>query len=354
MQRCNSLTEKIGERTAMAVGLREVAARAGVSVRTVSNVANGFAHVAPETRRRVQQAIDDLGYRPNAAARQLRRGRTETVSLVVPEIASPYFAELASLTVRIAEERGWTVHIDQTDGEPERERRMTTGPLGQSVDGVICSPWAVGPDELARLGVGPLVLLGERQAGADLDHVAIDNVAAAADATTHLVATGRRRIAAIGAQPHLHNETARLRVEGYRRALGEAGLPAGPVEPVTTLHRPDGAAAMTRLLDGDRPVDAVFCFTDELALGALRVLAERGLRVPHDVAVVGFDDIEDGRYSVPSLTTISPDKASIARSALDCLADRIADPHGPGRDLVAGHRLVVRESSMHALTPSGH
>jgi DNA-binding LacI/PurR family transcriptional regulator len=331
----------------MAVGLRDVAIRAGVSVRTVSNVANGFAHVAPETRRRVQQAIDDLGYRPNTAARHLRRGRSETISLVVPEIGSPYFAELASYVVRIAEERGWTVHIDQTDGTAQRERRMVAGPVGQSVDGVICSPWAVAPEELSHLAAGPLVLLGERAAAGRLDHVAIDNVAASALVTEHLVAQGRRRVAAIGAQPHLHNDTARLRVQGFRSALAAAGLSAPDelVVPVRTLHRPDGAAAMARLLDAPQRIDAVFCFTDELALGAMRTLAERGLRVPEDVAVAGFDDIQDGRYSVPSLTTIAPDKEEIARLALDCLADRIAEPGRPDRDLVAGHRLLVRESS---------
>jgi len=334
----------------VAVSLRDVAVRAGVSVRTVSNVANGFAHVAPSTRARVQTAIDELGYRPNVTARQLRRGRTETVSLVVPEIGSPYFSELASLTVRIAEERGWTVHIDQTDGDAERERQMISGPVGQSVDGVICSPWAVSPEELARLGARPLVLLGERGAGGSLDHVAIDNVAASTAATAHLVATGRQRIAAIGVQPHLRNDTARLRLEGYRAALVASGLTVREAlqVPVRTLHRPDGAAAMARLLDAEdprAPLDGVFCFTDELALGAMRTLAERGRRVPEDVAVVGFDDIEDGRWSVPSLTTIAPDKEQVARLALDCLAERITDPGAEGRDLVAGHSLQLREST---------
>jgi DNA-binding LacI/PurR family transcriptional regulator len=194
------------------------------------------------------------------------------------------------------------------------------------------------------------VLLGERGAGGSLDHVAIDNVAASTVATEHLVAIGRQRIAAVGVQPHLHNDTARLRLEGYRAALVGTGRPVRPAleMPVQTLHRPDGAVAMARLLDAEDPrdpVDAVFCFTDELALGAMRTLAERGRRVPEDVAVVGFDDIEDGRWSVPSLTTIAPDKEQVARLALDCLAERIVDPEAEGRDLVAGHTLRVREST---------
>ena len=179
-------------------------------------------------------------------------------------------------------------------------------------------------------------------------HVAIDNVAAAAEATGHLVALGRRRIAAIGVQHHLANETARLRLEGYRAALAEAGLPGDPAleVPVGRLHRPDGAEAMRRLLDGPVPVDAVFCFSDQLALGAMRAAYEAGLHVPGDLAVVGFDDIEDGRFACPSLTTIAPDKRAIAVRALDCLAERLdGAPAETARDIVVPHRLVVRESS---------
>lgn len=335
------------------VGLREVAERAGVSVRTVSNVANDFPHVAPETRRRVQAAIEELKYRPNAAARQLRRGRTEVISLVVPEIDSPYFAELASITVRIAAERGWTVHIDQTDGDSDRERQMTSGPAGRSVDGVLCNPWAVSPAELLDLAAGPVVLLGERATEGMLDHVAIDNVQASRQATEHLISRGDRVIAAIGAQPHLHNGTAELRIKGYRHALQTAGLSFRKelVAPVQSLHRPDGAAAMARLLEVEPRLDAVFCFSDQLALGALRTLLERGYRVPEDIALVGFDDIEDGRYGTPTLTTVAPDKTQIVRLALSQLSERIADhtdPHVTGycpRDLIAPHQLLVREST---------
>jgi DNA-binding LacI/PurR family transcriptional regulator len=217
------------------------------------------------------------------------------------------------------------------------------------VDGVVFNPWAIGPEELDRLGTTPLVLLGEREAAGRIDHVAIDNVAAARDATEHLLSLGRRRIAAIGEQPHLENNTARLRVEGYEAALRGAGLEPDPAlrMAVRALHRWDGAVAMVDLLDADKGLDAVFCFTDQLALGAMRVLAERGLHVPEDVAVVGFDDIEDGRYHVPSLTTVSPDKAQIAELALDCLARRIAEPETdrPGELLVADHVLRSREST---------
>jgi DNA-binding LacI/PurR family transcriptional regulator len=333
-----------------AAKLRDVAERAGVSVRTVSNVVNDFPLVAAETRERVQRAIDDLQYRPNAAARSLRSGRSGLVGLVIPEIASPYFGEVAALLTRGAEERSWTVLVDQTDGDAERERRLLDGIPGQFVDGLIMSPWALSPAELRRRpGSAPLVLLGEQDADRLFDHVVVDNVAAAQEATRHLIALGRIRIAAVGVQPHLANGTAQQRLTGFRLALAHAGLAADPAleVPVRSLHRADGAAAMRALLDGGPPVDALFCFTDQLALGAMRVALEAGLRVPADLALVGFDDIEDGRYSTPSLTTVTPDKHAIAEQALTCLAERMHDggAERPARRIIVGHRLSVREST---------
>lgn len=327
--------------------LRDVAEHAGVSVRTVSNVVNGFRYVAPATRERVQASIDALGYRPNMAARTLRRGRTGLIALVIPEIDSPYFSELAARTVRIAEARGLTVLIDQTDGDAERESLLLHGHRSQLVDGVLFSPWAVAPAELAaRTDTVPLVLLGEHDGTAGIDHVAIDNVAAAREATEHLLARGRQRIAAVGIQPRSLNATARQRLAGYREALAEAGLPIeSELEvPVRRLRRTDGHQAMLRLLDLPRPPDGVFCFTDELALGALRAAADRRVAVPDALALVGFDDIEDSRFSVPALTTVSPDKNRLAELALDSLARQTTDPRSP-RSITAPHRLIVRDTS---------
>ncbi len=330
--------------------LKDVAARAGVSARTVSNVVNGSARVAPETRRRVQEAIDELGYRPNLAARSLRAGRTGIIGLAIPELHSPYFAELAGLLVDEARRRSWTVVIDQTRGGAEAERRLLTGDGGRVMDGLIISPWALPAEDItAAARPLPVVLLGERSPHGLADRVAVDNVAAADEATTHLLSLGRRRVAAIGLQPHLRNGTAELRAEGYRAALRRAGIAPRPAweRPVTALHRSDGARAMAELLDAGTEPDAVFAFSDELALGALHTAHERGLRVPQDVAVVGFDDIEDGRFSHPTLTTVSPDKGQIAARALQCLADRIYSPRNdlPAADLTVPHRLVVRGSS---------
>ncbi|MFE9368044.1 LacI family DNA-binding transcriptional regulator [Streptomyces sp. NPDC006978] len=343
----------------MSSSLKDVAARAGVSARTVSNVVSGSARVAADTRRRVQEAIDELGYRPNLAARSLRAGRTGIIGLAIPELHSPYFAELAGLIVEEARNRAWTVIIDQTLGDAEAERRLLTGSGGRVMDGLIISPWALTAQELASTARSlPIVLLGERSPQGFADRVAVDNVSAADEATTHLLMQGRRRIAAIGLQPHLHNGTSDLRAEGYRRALRRAGVTPRPEweRTVITLHRKDGALAMADLLDsGGEIPDAVFTFSDELALGVMHMAHQKGVRVPEELAVVGFDDIEDGRYGRPTLTTVSPDKRQIARLALQCLADRIYSPDNEvsPSDLTAPHRLVIRASTAQRPGPSG-
>ncbi len=331
------------------VGLRHVAERAGVSVKTVSNVVNGYAHVKEATRSRVQRAIDELNYRPDLAARKLRQGRSGVIALALPELDAPYFGELARSVIKQAESRGWTVLVEQTDGLVDREQSVLDGVRGRLIDGLILSPIALGAEELdRRRDTVPLVLLGERVDDGPVDHVSIDNVAAARVATTHLVDLGRRRIAAVGDQPRPQSQTAHLRLQGYRAALSAAGLPEsrGLVVEVDRYRRADGAAAVRRLLALAEPPDAVFCFNDLLALGALRTLHEAGLRVPEDVAVLGWDDIEDGRFSTPTLTTISPDKQEIASIAVGFLAARLGKEGGAApRAVTAGFELVVREST---------
>lgn len=331
--------------------LRDVAELAGVSIRTVSNVVNGYAPVSDATRRRVEAAVEQIGYRPNVLARNLRRGRSGLLALVVPELDVPYFAELARAVIAQARGQGFTVVVDQTDGEPERERELVlSGSRATLFDGVILSPVALSQEDLSRRSARvPLVLLGERIADSPFDHVAIDNASAARAATGHLFALGRRRIAAIGDQPYETGETAQVRTRGYRLAHVDAGVPVDEslLVPTRHFHRDDGARAMATLLDGpSQPPDAVFCFNDLLALGAIRTLLSRGLRVPEDVAVIGFDDIEDGRYATPSLSTISPDKAQIAQLAVQRLVDRVEGSlSGDGTELWADYVLQKREST---------
>jgi LacI family repressor for deo operon, udp, cdd, tsx, nupC, and nupG len=331
----------------MVATLKDVATLAGVSVKTVSNVVNGYAFVKPENRRRVEEALTVTGYRPNVGARNLRRGRTGFIALMVPELSIPYFGELAGLVITAAQKQDWSVLIEQTQGTRDRERRTLASLGPHMVDGAIVSPEALEAEDFADLNGGvPLVMLGEHAVDVSLDHVAIDNVLAARTAVGHLTGLGRRRIAAIGQNPH--RGTAALRLEGYRSALAAAGLPqpAELVAPALNYHRRDGAEAMAHLLSLPEPPDAVFCFNDLLAIGALRAAAERGFRVPEDIAIVGFDNTEESAYSLPSLTTIAPDKTAIAQAAVDLIRRR-AEPGDPFelQDVQTPFSLEIREST---------
>jgi DNA-binding LacI/PurR family transcriptional regulator len=337
----------------VAVTQQDVARRAGVSQRTVSNVVNGLATVGEDARERVIEAIRELGYRPSLAARGLRSGRSGVLQLVVPELDVPYFAELARRVVSVAEDRGYAVLVRQTLGDRDRERDALAGAAADYAEGTILS--AVNPvaDLLTgRESGSPVVLIGESTGLGLVDHIGIDDAAAAFAATDHLIRSGRRRVAFIGTHPDASLRMATLRLGGYRDALLEAGLPLDPrlIVQIGSYHREDGARAMSSLLELEDPPDAVFAATDLLALGALHRAHERGVRVPQDVAVVGFDGLEEGRYSVPTLTTIAPDKGEVARLSVETLLDRIraresSDPSAPVTDLPVPFDLVVRASA---------
>ncbi|WP_248960844.1 LacI family DNA-binding transcriptional regulator [Sphaerisporangium perillae] len=330
--------------------LRDVARRANVSIRTVSNVVNGYAPVSAELRARVQAALDEMDYRPNLIARNLKQGRTGMIALVVPELDVPYFAELAREVITAARAHGYVVMVDQTDGDGEREREL----LGRDsratmFDGLLLSPLTISAEELRSRGNRvPIVLLGEHLFNGSFHHIAIDNVAAARDATEHLLSLGRRRVAAIGDQPYSTGQTAQLRTVGYRQAHTRAGLDVDErlIVPTANFHRRLGAEAMQHLLALPEPPDAVFCYNDLLALGAMRALTRAGRHIPDDVAVVGLDDIEEGQYSTPSLTTVAPHKAEIARTAVDTLLGLINGSAVQPAEIVTSHRLVVRESTV--------
>lgn len=335
----------------MPVTQGDVAALAGVARRTVSNVVNGFPYVSDNVRARVQAAIDQLGYKPNRAAQYLRTGRSGILGLILPELDVGYFAEIARLLVEEAERRGYTVLIAQTLGLADREVEVLDQFANQQPDGLIFSPISIDADTLAdRIRDTPLVLLGEHLAETPRDHVAIDNVAATQAVMQHLIDTGRRAIAFIGhaGRPGALN-MADLRLRGYTEALEANGLTADRrlIRAVDGYHRVQGYDAQRELLETGVSFDAVCCATDLLAIGAMRALADGSIAIPDDVAVVGFDDLDEGRFAVPRLTTVAPNKASIARAAIDLVITRIngvADPeHHLGKD---DYSVEIRESSL--------
>ncbi|CAD5991909.1 LacI family DNA-binding transcriptional regulator [Agreia sp. COWG] len=334
----------------MSITLHDVARLAGVSIKTVSNVINDYPHIRPGTRTRVEAAIDELGYRPNLSARSLRSGRSGVISLLIPDLRNAYFAELADAVMRAAQARGLSVIIEQMPGGKEQELEILRGPRMQLVDGILYSVLALGEEDAHELdGTMPMVLLGDRIFHGPKDHVTMQNAEGSRAATEHLLSIGRRRIAALGAHPGEVVGSAGLRLDGYRQALDEAGVAYDPdlVIAVANWHRKDGADAMRSFLGIGTAFDGLVCFNDSMALGAMRVMQEAGLRIPLDVAVIGFDDIDETRYSIPSLSTIDPSKDEIAETAVALLIERIENPgsDAPARDLATTFRVVQREST---------
>ncbi len=329
--------------------MKDVAALAQVSPKTVSNVLTGVVRVAPETRSRVEHAIGELGYVPNLAARGLRSGRSGMIALVVPELRTPFSAELTHEFVELAHERGLGVQIEQSWGDPHRTSELVTAARRHLVDGVVMNPVTVQESTVLRsedrAGV-PIVVLGE-VLQEDLDQVWVDSVEAARAMTRLLIGLGHRRIAVVGAPGGgLDTATGRLRLDGYLAALGESGLARDPsLERPCTSWTPAGAAHAVRrmLADGVRP-DAVFCFTDSMAIGALSALREAGLLVPQDVSVAGFDDIADGEFASPPLTTVHFDKRAYAAAALDRLIARIEGSEVPASRVTVPAEVRLRAS----------
>ncbi|MBV2353984.1 LacI family transcriptional regulator [Streptomyces sp. J2-1] len=330
------------------IRLSDVAKLAGVSPKTVSNVVHGYAHVRDTTRARVQQAIDELGYRPDVRGRSLATGRTMMLALAFPDLRIPYFAELAHVIAEAAGERGYRLLLEESGGAREVERAILSADEAGIVDGVLFQPvWLTSTEIAQHRGDIPVVLLGENTAPLTVDHVHIDNIAAAVQVVEHLAALGRRRIAYVCAEHPRPSETSRLRLIGYQQGLEACGLPVDPSLIVSgTVGNADAARdALGAALDAGMAPDALVCRDDLAAMGALRALAERGLRVPEDVAVTGWDDITLATAVRPSLTSIRADGRELARRALDLLLERIDGFDGLGRHEVVGHSLVVRESA---------
>jgi DNA-binding LacI/PurR family transcriptional regulator len=335
----------------MAVTLHDVARDAGVSIKTVSNVVRSQGSFTEDTRLRVQEAIDRLGYSPNLAARGLRSGRLGVIGLIVPEIRNPYFAELADAVMRAASIQDLLVVLEQSDGAADAELELLRGTRTRMVDGFLFSVLglAAGSPELARSVTTPVVVLGEAIPGWETDSVSMRHEEGTEAATLHLLDSGRRRVAVLGARRRELVGSARLRLRGYRQALEQRHVPLDErlIVDIPIWGRAQGAAAIHQLVDQQVPFDAVVGFNDALALGALRALEDHGLDVPTDVAVVGFDDIEEARYSRPGLSTVRPDLQEIADTAIEYLLDRINYPravHSP-REHRASCSLQLREST---------
>lgn len=329
--------------------MKDVAALAGVSIKTVSNVVTGTVAVRQETRARVESAMMQLDFVPNLSARGLRKGRSGIIAVALPDLATAFSAELMHRIVEAAHERGLAVQIEETASVPEREKELVSRARAHLVDGLILNPIRL-EDSVIKYSdrLPPLVVIGEVEQNR-ADHVRIDSRLAAADATRHLLSRGATRIAVVGADddPSVATATSRLRLEGIHDALRDAGLPRDPALEVNRLpwSMAGGADAARTLLARGVAFDAIVALTDSLALGALHTLHDHGIRVPDDVLVTGFDDVEFSKYTSPALTSVAFDRRAFAEAALSLLESRMDDRTAPPRSLTLSHHLLERAST---------
>jgi len=334
---------------ASVVTMADVARSAGVSTMTVSNVVNGRPRVGAATRERVLTAITELGYQVNLAARHLRAGRTGVVGLAVPELERPYFAQLAGRLADRFEAQGLRIVIERTGASREGELDAVAFSRLRMYDGLILSVVDIDPGELSRLNTeAPVVMIGERALPSRFDHVMMDNVGGARLAIAHLLSNGARRIAMLGGDPAGTATMPGLRASGYALAHGEAGVPVEPELNVRcNFGLRDGYDAIWSLLDRGIAFDAVFALTDVVAMGALRALADAGRRVPADVQVIGFDDLDESAYLVPSLSSVNPGHEEMADTiTARLLAQLGGDAPDAPQELVVPARLVLRGTTV--------
>lgn len=326
--------------------IREVAREAGVSIASVSRVLNNPEVVSPETRARVEKAINKLDYRPNLLGRNLRRSETRMILIILPTISNSFYTEI----IKGIEDRmhfdDYYVMVTNTDGEMEREKIYFDLLKNRLVDGVVVFGPVLSSQELTEIARQfPVVQCCEYIEKATVSRVSIDNIKAASTATNHLINCGYRRIAMISGHPDLFSSI--HREQGYKKALEEAGLQFSPeLIKYGSYGYKGGLRAASEFLIMDEKPDAIFAISDMMAIGAIRAIKESGLKVPDDIGVMGFDNIEISAIFEPRLTTISQPRYDLGKITADLILQMIETKENIVKEIYLEHELLIRESTI--------
>ncbi len=327
----------------MRVSIKDIAKAAGVSHSTVSRALSNNPLVAEATRSRIQKIAHDFGYTPNAIARGLVTQRTRTVGVIVTTLTDPFAGEIFRGIEEVAGDNDYRLFLGTSHADPVREVNLVKGLREWRVDGVIVASSRVGAlymPLLKEIGV-PIVLINNQQEGPFVQSVGVDNIESAAVATRFLIQQGHRVIAYIEGPPEHSSSDDRL--SGYQRALAQAQIPFDPTLVISGNGRFVSGEQVAQLLARSPVPTAIFCYNDLTAIGALRALKSRGLRVPQDISLVGFDDVEFASYVDPPLTTICQPKDEMGRLAMQMLID-LLQGKAVTNILVPGE-LILREST---------
>jgi LacI family transcriptional regulator len=321
--------------------MKDVAARAGVGLKTVSRVVNEEPGVTEDTIQRVQAAIDALGFRRNDSARLLRKGRTASIGLVLEDLADPFYSPLSRAVEEVARAHSTLLFTGSSAEDPDREQELVLAFCARRVDGLVIVPASDDHRYLEpEVAAGVATVFVDRPAGRlDADVVLTDNAGGTREGVAHLIAHGHRRIGFVGDQPHIHTAAERLR--GYQEAMRAAGLSVhdswvsmAPTSPEHVRH------ALDRMLGGPEPVTALFAGNNRVTVTAVRVLAD----LPGPVALIGFDDFELADLLRPGITVMAQDPAELGRTAARLLFRRLEGTREAPRRVELPSRLIVRGS----------
>ena len=337
--------------------LVDIAALANVAPMTVSRVINGSGYVSVKMREKVQLAIDKLEYHPNALARGLKSQRSNVIGILVPDIQNPFAAELAGSVQEAMLERGYTAFLATTEQSSKREHASLSAFFDHRMAGIAVATvdTPAGDESLerfARRGM-PIVVVGRNAAPAGIDRVTADHWKGAYQAVEHLIALGHKRIAYIGGSPKTAGRLRRF--HGFLEAMGKHGLTvpeeliAGPDHESGPgfSRQADGYEAMQRLLSLPHPPTAIFARNDFTAFGAMSAARDRGIAIPGEVAIVGFDNVPQSAFTIPPLTTVAQPTREQGREAARMLLDRIEGRAERGQlEVCLECKLIVRGSTV--------
>jgi LacI family transcriptional regulator len=328
------------------VTMRDVAELAGVSMATVSRVLNGSDTVDPQLAERVRAAITRLKYQPNRAARALAGSRSAIIGLLIIDIQNPFYMDVMRGVEEVAQQNGYLLVVCNSAEDPKKEQQYIDVLASEPVAGVVIVPTherMQGLDTLLARNI-PVVAIDRRIRNRTIDAVLIDNVIAAKEAVSHLIANGYRRIGIIGGPRS--TTTGSERLLGYRQALQEAGIPLDPqLEQQGPYHEETGQRGVNALLDLDPPIEALFTGNNRLTVGALRALYARHLRVPGDVALAGFDEVGWAVPDLVSVTAVKQPSYELGKTAAIRLLQRLQHPDSSRQEIILQHQLLIRESS---------
>lgn len=329
----------------MPASIKDVAKEAGVSIATVSRVLNDVDVVNEETKKKVIEAINKLGYRPNIVARSLKTQKTKTIGIIIPDISSQFYPEIVRGAEDVANIYDYNIMLCNTDLDPEKEMEYLRVLKEKMVDGVLYMSTSLEPsivDLINKLQL-PMVLVETTSKDGEIPSVTIDNEKAAFDGVNYLIKKGNKKVGYIGTHEDAVNASA-LRYQGYKRALEENDLELDDkLSYFGGLKAPDGYEGIFNILEQGK-IDSVFCASDEIAMGAINALRDKGLRVPEDIDVIGFDNIYSASIFYPKITTISQPMYDMGSVGMRMLIKIINKQEVEDKNYILKHELIERDS----------